>query len=964
MRQEERDVYVIPPNFIEGGTLMGGMVKTRNAVEAGVLGALTALPVLQLSLSLTVRIIILCLTTLPLVLVTLIGIGGQSLSQFIFQFILWLRNRRVLDQSGAGAKKGLLPSWAQKEHAADPELEELPKSHRRFQVDMKKREVTQHKTFLEREEVIKPLNPLADYVPIEKITHGVIKTRDRRYVKVVEVVPVNFLLRSAQEQRSIIYSFISYLKIAPVKVQFKVLTKRADIDRHVDSVREELARETDSHCRMLQEDYLKLIRDLGSREAITRRFFLIFEHEPMPGAKRGQEEDEAIAALQTAARTAANYLRQCGNTVVMPEEQDEAAAEILYHILCRRESNEHPFTDKAKQVVAEYLGAGRAPDSIPVNEFYTPSEIDFTHGRYICIDGVYYSYLLVPSDGFKAQVPAGWLSLLVNAGDGIDLDVFLTRQPKDRMIRKLGQQLRINRSKIRETSDTNTDFDDLDGAIRSGYFLKDGLGNNEDFYYLNLLVTITAGSVDELEWKCAEMKKLLLSQDMNVQPCSFCQEQAFLSSLPLVSLEKHLFERSKRNVLTLGAASCYPYTSYEMCDDNGILLGVNKHNNSLIIVDIFDSNVYKNANIAILGTSGAGKSFTMQLMATRMRRKGIQVFIVAPLKGHEFHRACSNIGGEFIQISPASPNCINVMEIRKVDKSVDELLDGPWVEKSLIAEKIQRLHIFFSLLIPDMSHEERQLLDDALIRTYTNLGITHDNATLEDPKHPGKYRTMPVLGDLYDTLKEVPDTKRLANIINRLVHGSARTFNQQTNVSLDNKYTVLDISELTGDLLTVGMFVALDYVWDKAKENRTEEKAIFIDECWQLIGANSNRLAAEFVLEIFKIIRGYGGSAICATQDINDFFALEDGKYGKGIINNAKTKILLNLEDEEARRVQSLLHLSEAEVMEITHFERGSGLISTNNNNVTVEIKCSQLEKELITTDRRELQELLARQAG
>ncbi len=433
----------------------------------------------------------------------------------------------------------------------------------------------------------------------------------------------------------------------------------------------------------------------------------------------------------------------------------------------------------------------------------------------------------------------------------------------------------------------------------------------------------------------------------------------FLSSLPLVALEKHLYERSKRNELTLGAASFYPFTSYEMCDDNGILLGVNKHNNSLIIVGIFDSRVYKNANIAILGTSGAGKSFTMQLMATRMRRKGIQVFIVAPLKGHEFHRACSNIGGELIQISPASKNCINVMEIRKADKSVDELLDGPGVEKSLLAAKIQRPHIFFSLLIPDMTHEERQLLDDALIRTYAKLGITHENSTLDDPADPSRYRTMPVLGDLYEVLKESQETRRLANIINRLVNGSARTFNQPTNVSLDNMYTVLDISELTGDLLTVGIFVALDFVWDKVKENRTEEKAIYIDECWQLIGANNNRLAAEFVLEIFKIIRGYGGSAICATQDINDFFALEDGKYGKGIINNAKTKILLNLEDEEARRVQSILHLSEAEVMEITHFERGSGLISTNNNNVTVEIKCSQMEKELITTDRRELQELL-----
>ena len=750
------------------------------------------------------------------------------------------------------------------------------------------------------------------------------------------------------------------MKIAPVKVQFKVLTKRADIDRHVQTVRRELAQETNAHCRELQEDYLRLIRRLGSREAITRRFFLIFEHEPLPGTKRGHEEDEAIASLQTAARTAANYLRQCGNTVVLNhEDENEATAEILYHVLCRQESNDKPFAEKIKRVAAEYMAAGRSMEDIPVNEFYAPNHIDLSHGRHICIDGVYYAYLLVPSGGYKTQVPAGWLSLLVNAGDGIDLDMFLTRQPKDRMIRKLGQQLRINRSKIKETSDTNTDFDDLDGAIRSGYLLKDGLSNNEDFYYLNLLVTITAANVEDLEWKCAEMKKLLLSQDMDVQTCSFCQEQAFLSSLPLVALEKHLFERSKRNVLTLGAASCYPFTSYEMCDDNGILLGVNKHNNSLIIVDIFDSRVYKNANIAILGTSGAGKSFTMQLMATRMRRKGIQVFIVAPLKGHEFHRACSNIGGEFIQISPASKNCINVMEIRKVDKSVDELLDGPGVEKSLLAAKIQRLHIFFSLLIPDMTHEERQLLDDALIRTYAKLGITHENSTLDDPDDPGRYRTMPVLGDLYEVLKESQETKRLANIINRLVHGSARTFNQQTNVSLDNKYTVLDISELTGDLLTVGMFVALDYVWDKAKENRTEEKAIYIDECWQLIGANSNRLAAEFVLEIFKIIRGYGGSAICATQDINDFFALEDGKYGKGIINNVKTKILLNLEDEEARRVQSILHLSEAEVMEITHFERGSGLISTNNNNVTVEIKCSQMEKELITTDRRELQELL-----
>lgn len=407
-----------------------------------------------------------------------------------------------------------------------------------------------------------------------------------------------------------------------------------------------------------------------------------------------------------------------------------------------------------------------------------------------------------------------------------------------------------------------------------------------------------------------------------------------------------------------------PVSGCTTAEPQRILLGVNKYNSSLIIVDIFNSAVYKNANMSILGTSGAGKTFTMQLMALRMRRKNIPIFIVAPLKGHEFHRACSNVGGSFIQISPASPHCINVMEIRRVDRSVNEILDGPGIQLSELAAKIQQLHIFFSLLIPDMSHEERQLLDEALVRTYNTKGITHDNASLEDPAQPGQYREMPVLGDLYEILKTSKETMRMAHILNRLVNGSASTFNKQTNVRLDNKYTVLDISSLTGDLLTVGMFVALDFVWDRAKADRTEEKAIFIDECWQLLsgaGAAGVRLAGDFLLEIAKTIRGYGGASIFASQDLADFFDLDGGRFGKGIINNSKTKIILNLEDDEAQRVQEALHLSDAETMEITHFERGHGLISTNNNNIMVEFKASPLEKDLITTDRRELREIVER---
>lgn len=913
-KSNEHEVYIIPPNFIEGGTLFGGLVKLRNAIEAGILAFAVGFPIFKLNLPLTTKIIIFCLTALPLAILGLIGINGECLSSFIVAFFKFLKSRRVVGEIKTKRKK------------------------------------------VETAYV----NPCAELLPIEKIENGIIYTKDHRYIKVIEVLPINFLLRSAREQRNIIYSFISYLKISPVKIQFKVVTKKADTKKHKEIVMKEMSKETDKNCRKLQKDYLNLINRIGSREATTRRFFIVFEYESY-GRRVKDEENEAIASLQTATRTAVNYLKQCGNEVIAPENEDEFTVDILYNLICRKESLKTPLSQKVGNVVAKYVKEGKNTDNIPSAEFIAPEKIDFTHGSFIIIDGIYHSYYIIPSYGYKSQVPAGWISLLINAGEGIDTDLFLFRQPKDQMVRRLGQQLRINRSKIRETSDTNSDFDDLDSAIRSGYFLKDGLANNEDFYYMSILITITADSVEELEWREREMKKMLISQDLNLSTCSFREEQAFISSLPLVSFEKHLYERSKRNVLTIGAASCYPFTAYELSDDNGILLGVNKFNNSLVIVDIFNSAVYRNANIAIVGTSGAGKTFTMQLMALRMRRKGIQVFIIAPLKGHEFLRACKNTGGEFIQISPASKNCINVMEIRKTDKSVDELIDGAHIEKSELARKIQQLHIFFSLLIPDMNHEEKQLLDEALIKTYALKGITHENTSLIDEDNPEKYKQMPVLGDLYNILIASHSTKRLANILNRLVNGSASTFNQQTNVDLNNKYTVFDISELSGDLLPVGMFVALDYVWDKAKENRTVEKAIYVDEMWQLIGSSGNRIAAEFVLEIFKIIRGYGGSAICGTQDLNDFFALEDGKYGKGIINNCKTKIILNLEDDEAQRVKDIFKLSEAEIMEITHFERGNGLISTNNNNITVEFKCSELEKSLITTDRRELQQILDR---
>ena len=810
------------------------------------------------------------------------------------------------------------------------------------------------------EELVKDLDILPvtwafSYLPISQIRNGVIKTKDERYLRMIEILPINFLLRSASEKRNIIYSFAAYLKIAPPNLQFKVLSKKADIKDYIEKIRKEAEQEPDERCRILQEDYAKLLTQLGTREAITRRFFLIFEY-PLSGTKSVNERDMFLY-LQSAVQTAKKYLAMCGNVVLEHKNETRFCVEVLYQLLNRDTSLKESLDERIKKVRNHYIleNGKESVAKIPVTELVAPDTINFKSYKYVILDGVYHAYLYIPSGRYRSRVPAGWLSLLINAGEGIDIDLFFFCQDKNKSMERIGRRIRLNRSKIKDTFDSNSDFDSLSESIQAGYYLKRGLSGSEEFYYMSTLVTVTGHSAREVEWRSKEMIKLLNSQDIGVSRCLFGEEQGFLSSLPLLCLDKRIYERSKRNVLTSGAAACYPFTAYEMSDKDGILMGVNKANSSLVLVDIFNTAVYKNANMVIFGTSGSGKTFTMQLMALRMRRKNIQVFIITPDKGHEFARACNNIGGTFIQISPASSNCINVMEIRQSDKVTSELLDGYVSERSELAVKIQSLHIFFSLLVPDMTHEEKQLLDEAMVICYQEKGITHDNQSLFDPIKLGCYRKMPILGDLHEVLLRKEECKRLANILKRLVNGSAASFNQQTNVDLNNKYVVLDISELSGDLL-IGMFVALDYVWSRTKEDRTREKAIFIDEAWKLL--SSNELAADYIQEIYKTIRAYGGAAISASQDLVDYYELNGGKIGRGILSNAKTKIILNLEVAEAELIQKELDLSEAEVNSIVHFERGCGLISTNSNNLVVEFKASQLEKDLITTDRKDLQKL------
>ena len=813
------------------------------------------------------------------------------------------------------------------------------------------------------------------FIPVKDIRNGIVETTDGRYVKILEIEPINFMLRSSEEQYNILSSFASWLKISPMKLQFKSITRKADSDKHIAMIRKELSMEDNAQCRAMGEDYIRLIKDVGSREALTRRFFLIYQYEAI-GRSESDDYSKVYSMLVSAEQNARAYFMQCGNSIIQPKNPDQAVAEILYMFFNRRSCVDEPFTDRVNRVIIDTMTAKEkviGVDPIPhisVRQFIAPRGLDLSHYNYIVMDGRYYCFLYIKGNGYPSTVRGGWMSSLINAGEGIDIDVHLSRENRSKTIDKVAQRIRLNRTKLKGMQDTSTDYEELTNSIQAGYYIKNGIANhNEDLFYMSVFVTISAKTYDELLWRKQQMIDMLKSMDMYLSDCRFQQEDALRSVMPFLQISPKLQKKTQRNVLTSGAASTYMFTSFEMSDDSGVLLGVNRHNNSLCIVDLFNTKINKNANLTMCGTSGAGKTFTLQLLALRMRMHGIQCYIIAPIKGHEFKRACSKIGGEFIKIAPGSPHCINVMEIRHTISPEMELIDEVDYNDmdSMLARKIQQLMIFFSLLIPDMTNEEEQMLDEALIKTYNEFGITHDNNSLyaDATCFPPKLKKMPILGDLHKHLLENTMTTRIAAIVSRFVTGSAQSFNRQTNVDLTNKYIVLDLSELKGKLLPVGMMIALDYVWDNIKADRTKKKAIMIDEIWQLIGASSNKLAAEFCLEIFKVIRGYGGAAIAATQDLSDFFSLDDGKYGRAIINNSKNKIILNLEQDEAQYVKDVLKLTRTEVRSITQFERGEALIHSNNNKVPVVIKASAEEKEMITTDRAELEAILRkRQKG
>ena len=593
--------------------------------------------------------------------------------------------------------------------------------------------------------------------------------------------------------------------------------------------------------------------------------------------------------------------------------------------------------------------------STTILDILSPTTIDTKSRDYIVVDGVFHAYLYVAGYGYATTVGSCWLAPLVEAGEGVSISFSFERQSREKILSKIAKATMMNRSRMRDVGDTRQDYEELDSAISSGLYLKDAMNRQgEDFYYMHTLIEVTANDPETLEQRITAVEKLCVSVDMIARRCDYKQEQAFLSALPLLSLDEDIERKSRRNALTSGVAAAFPFASYELSDRNGIFLGLNMYNRSPAFLDPYNDYKYTNGSIWMGGSSGAGKTFTLCCLGGRLRQQGKRVIYIAPKKGHEFRPLCELMGGLYLRLSPSSKDCPNIMAIRR--KSLDSyagLKNLTARDDSVLAEKISHLIIWYSLQKRDLSDEDKNYLDSSLVECYRRYGITFDNASLVN--EDGSFREMPILPDWYDVLQGDPETKHLSVVLARYVTGSAKAMGKRNDIDLNNKFIVLDTSGMPDDLQLPGIFWATDIANDLIVSSERELSALIADELWSLVGANSNPLAAGFVQEMVKTIRGLGGIAITSTQGMQDMFSLDNGKYGKGILDSSRIKLVMQMEEQEARLIQRVLNLSEDEVRQITRFRRGEGLLCIGYNHVPIAFHATQREYDAITTSSTDL---------
>ena len=576
------------------------------------------------------------------------------------------------------------------------------------------------------------------------------------------------------------------------------------------------------------------------------------------------------------------------------------------------------------------------------NEIY-PSYVNLQNPKFIEVDNLYYSGLIAV-DYYREQNDL-ILKNLIETNIDMNISMFYEKQDTYKMIKELTYHIGNVGVEIKESNENRQDMDIAAFTYNDAKYIRREMQiNNEDLYFLYLYIIIYDKDFKKLEYFLNKIEGITQSKGIKTRRANFRQEEIYLATLPIMENREIIKQASRRNVLTSGLLATYPFISSTIFDEDGIFIGTNIYNNSLVFIDRYSTQKYKNANICIFGTSGAGKSFYTKLLILRYKLLGIKQYIIDPER--EYVNLCTKLDGTYIKLGPTSKTYINVLDIRK-----ESIEDG---EQGYLATKISKLIGFFNLIFGEMNEEEKAIIEEKLIETYKSKKITFNDESLykQDKnkiiKEFKKSKDMPKLQDFYEILKKDERTKKFKTKLIPFVEGSMKFFNNYTNIELDNDLVVADIYDLGEENLQYGMYLFTEIFWDKIKENREEKKAIYLDEIWRLIGVTSNKNVASFIYKIFKTIRKYGGSGVAITQDISDIFSLENGTYGKSILNNSSIKTFFALEEENIKILAEYANLSEKEKVEIKSLKRGECLMFVGEDHILTKIESSEIEKKIV----------------
>ena len=567
--------------------------------------------------------------------------------------------------------------------------------------------------------------------------------------------------------------------------------------------------------------------------------------------------------------------------------------------------------------------------------------------KYLEIDNIFYSTLIIIN--YNREHDDLILKDIIDSNINLNISIIYEKQNTYKVIKDLTYHIGNVGVDLQSYSENRQDIDIAAFTYNDAKYIRREMQlNNEDLYYLYVYVNIFSQSKKDLEYMLNKVEGILQSRGMQTRRAYFRQEQAFKMCLPFFCDIKEVKNVAKRNILTSGLLATYPFITSTVCDEDGIFIGSNMNNNSLVFIDKYNNNKYKNSNMCIFGTSGAGKSYYTKLLILRYRLLGIEQYVIDPER--EYEKLCENLEGVLLKIGPNSNTYINVFDIR--EESLEDNQSG------YLATKIGKLIGFFNLVFGNINEEEKSIIEEKLIEMYKRKGINFDDETLYKENDRDKInikrkfketQDMPILEDFYNILAEDKKTEKLRIKLIPFVKGSLKFFNNYTNIKLNNKLIIADIYELGEENLKYGMCLFIELFWDRIKKDRKIKKSIYLDEIWRLIGVTSNKDVASFIYKIFKTIRKYEGSAVAITQDVSDLFSLENGTYGRSILNNSSIKNFFSLEEENLNILQQYENISDREKIEIKSLKRGETLMIVGDDHIVTRIESADFEDEIIT---------------